>query len=645
MSRRERIVAAVLLGAVAVALVPALIQLVWHGRIFAERLTFPLDVEWMEGGMLVHAQRIAAGQGIYVKPSLDFIPFLYTPLYPAVLAVLSFVFPLGYFLGRFVSLLAFAGALTLLVVCAAGEARGQGRGRRGLALLLGLGGAAATAAAFQFTGGFYDIVRSDSLLLLLESLALWLALRGAGWRSALLAGVLIAVGFFAKQTASILGVGLGLGLLVANWRRGLIYGAAAAVTLAAGLGLLVKTSDGWFWTYIFKLHQSHHFRMDAAFKGALPDTLKHAWPLLAIMALATVALALARRLRRQDVILWAMVLAGETAAVVGFGTQWAFANAFIPAVFFSAFAATVLAARVLVRAFESQRIGATAVAVLVTLGLGWQNWRVPRPSMAAVVPKPADRAAAGRLQAQLRALPGELFIPFHTYYAVLAGKRPYVHRMGVRDVEAALGRPAGLDQALAQQHFGAIVLDWKALPGEFPFLDRYHLVHHFQEGVDSVRMFSGAQTSPHQLYLANRPAPPVPAGARRIADFESGDWQLFVPEGAAFGPRPGPASAAAYGRFAAESADRVGAPGTGTLRSPPLVIELPHLRFSLAGPADPRLRVSLLDGTTVLRSASPTGAATLVDWDVSDLVGRTLSLLIEDASPTAALSVDEIVAY
>jgi hypothetical protein len=644
-TRRERIVTAVLLAAVALAAVPELVQLAWHARVFAGRLAFPLDLEWMEGGMLVHAQRIAAGDGIYVKPSLDFVPFLYTPLYPALLALLSFVLPLGYVLGRAVSLVALTSALVLLVACAGGEARGQPLSRRALAALVGVGGAAAVVAAFHFTAGFYDLVRADSLLLALEALALWLALRGAGWRSAALAGLAIALGFFAKQTASIMGVGIGIGLLVANWRRGLVYGGAAALTLAAGLGLLVKTSGGWFWTYIFKLHQSHVFRRDAAFDVAVPETLKHAWPIFAALLLATVALALLRRLRRGDAILWSAALAGEAAAIVGFGTQWAVPNAYIPAVFFPALAAAVLAARLLLVALDSRRVLAGAAAALAVVGLGWQSQHVERPALAAVVPSQADRAAAARLIEQLRALPGELFIPFHTWYGVLAGKRPYVHRMGVRDVEAALGRPAGLDQALADQRFSAIVLDWKALPGEFPYLHRYHLVHELREGVDSVRMFAGAETSPRQLLLASRPAPPVPPGGRRLADFESGDWQLFAPSGEAFGPRPAPAPAGAYGRFAASSTDRGGVEPTGALRSRPLVIDRPRLRFLLAGPAAARLRVALLDGTEVVRSASPTGAPATVEWEVGELRGREVVLLIEDASPEAGLTVDEMVAY
>ena len=171
-------------------------------------------------------------------------------------------------------------------------------------------------------------------MLALEALALWLALREGTWRSAAAAGLVMAAAFFTKQTASIMGVGLGVGLLVVNWRRGLVYGGVAAAVLAAGIGFLVKTSDGWFWTYIFKLHQSHSYRWAVVPKVVLPDTLKHLGPVFAVLIVATVALACSRKLRRADIILWVVALAGEGAAAVGFSTPWAFSNAYIPAVFF-----------------------------------------------------------------------------------------------------------------------------------------------------------------------------------------------------------------------------------------------------------------------------------------------------------------------
>lgn len=534
--RWEKLLLGLLFVSVAVAAVPAIVQLSWQARLFAGRATFPLDLEWMEGGVLLHAQRLAHGQGIYVEPSVDFIPFLYTPLYPAILAALSFVLPLGYLLGRIVSVVAFAFALATIVIASIGES--EERRRKIVAGAAGLCGAGAVAASFAFTGFFYDLVRADSLLLALQALALLLALRGRGPRSAALAGVAIALAFFTKQTATIVGVGLGLGLLLVNFRRGLVYGGAAALTLAAGILLLVKTSHGWFWTYIFKLHQSHAFRPDAITNVALPFTEQFAWPMIAALVLATSGLALSRKLRRSDAIILGIAVTGEVAAVVGFGTQWADSNAFIPGVFFPAFATAVLVARLLDVALDRRgapqgpsRSGAIFIAAAAVLLLGSQSLHTAAPvpvrgsvrspifaswpplrqaltDVAVAVPSAKDRTAAVQLLDELRGLPEPLFIPFHPYYAVLVGKRPYVHRMGVRDVDAALGQPKGLVESILQQRFAAIVLDWKSYPGEWPNLDRrYRVAHSFVEGVDSVRTFAGAQTSPRTLLLPI-PAPP-----------------------------------------------------------------------------------------------------------------------------------------
>ena len=51
--RRENILPGLLVAAILVAALPALVQLVWHARLFAGRATFPLDLEWMEGGVLL----------------------------------------------------------------------------------------------------------------------------------------------------------------------------------------------------------------------------------------------------------------------------------------------------------------------------------------------------------------------------------------------------------------------------------------------------------------------------------------------------------------------------------------------------------------------------------------------------------------
>jgi hypothetical protein len=253
--------------------------------------------------------------------------------------------------------------------------------------------------------------------------------------------------------------------------------------------------------------------------------------------------------------------------------------------------------------------------------------------------------AAGRFLDRLRTLPGDGFVPFHPYYSVLLKRRPFVHRMGVLDVAGALGRPEGLDQAMAGARFPWIVMDAKFYLYEWPGLEaRYRIAYEFREGWDSVRQFSGAETAPRFIILPIREPPPLPAGGRRVTDFESGRWDGWTVQDGAFGIAPTYAPAELYGKFAADSG-RFGPAQIGALRSPVIHIDRPHLRFALLGPADSGLRAMLLDGPETARTASPTGGVTLVDWDMTALQGRDVVLVIEDRSPTAGVAIDDVVLY
>ena len=136
---------------------PFIVLSIWSfvalSRVFLLRLSYPLDLEWMEGGVLTHALRLGRGQPLYAEPSVDFVNFLYTPLYPAVLCVLSKVFGLSYILGRAVSILAFSGALVFLVAAVRGIAQQfESEELPAVATTAGLLGAAAVCLAFPFCG-------------------------------------------------------------------------------------------------------------------------------------------------------------------------------------------------------------------------------------------------------------------------------------------------------------------------------------------------------------------------------------------------------------------------------------------------------------------------------------------------------------
>lgn len=45
------------------------------------RIRYPFAIEWVEGNTFLHVLRVLQGKPIYVAPSYDFIPMIYTPLY------------------------------------------------------------------------------------------------------------------------------------------------------------------------------------------------------------------------------------------------------------------------------------------------------------------------------------------------------------------------------------------------------------------------------------------------------------------------------------------------------------------------------------------------------------------------------------
>ena len=57
--------------------------------IAASRMAYPFTLEWVEANSFNHVVRVMQGQPLYVAPSYDFIPLIYTPLYFYVTAPLA----------------------------------------------------------------------------------------------------------------------------------------------------------------------------------------------------------------------------------------------------------------------------------------------------------------------------------------------------------------------------------------------------------------------------------------------------------------------------------------------------------------------------------------------------------------------------
>jgi hypothetical protein len=682
--------------------VPGLCQLGLLLYTVARRFAYPYDLEWMEGGMLAHAARLAEGQSIYPPPSIEFIPYLYTPLYPALLAGLGSVTGISYQLGRAVSVAAILAVCALMVVAlrraarpAPGRAGAHGDGGdasddsddeqapavRDLRLPAWCGAAVAAgffAATYPWVEGWYDIARADTLFLAMILGGLVLlerqARRGQGWRGQLgVAGAaaLLAVSFFCKQTG-VFYVAVGGALLLAwNPRRVPVYVLTAGVIGLGGTAVLTRVTDGWFWTYAFEVHQAHDFNIDR-FYMSFGNILGRHPAMTAAVALGLLAVgvtALGRRVRPAGagpLLVWSFVFAAScVVGAIGWGTQWAHFNAYMPAMMTGGLAAgaSLPALAGCARVWASGSAAASAprrawavhaapaiMAALLGLDLALSLWS-PRP----FVPEPRDQAAGQALIEHLRGLRegGDIYVPFHPWYARMAGQDAfYAHRMGIMDLSYGNAwQVAGAREAFRDHRFAAVILDNRPPGWELPDLAQHYRPEERIPESMRPRLFTGARVVPDMVWVPIDTA--VPPGARMLFDFEQGHLRGWDIEGTAWSKRPvrGPVRGQGpvpdrvsrwRGRYFVTSMHG-GDRATGMLTSPSFRITGGRLTFRMAGGRDPSLRIELViaDGTS---AGKPMHTATSdidgermreVSWDVRPFQGQEARLVLVDQATGA----------
>ena len=649
---------------------PALYQLGLLVVTIAGRIGYPYDLEWMEGGMLHHALRIKSGEGIYVPPSVDFIPYLYTPLYPSLLALLGGGFGISYFVGRVVSVLALIGIAVVTSVQIAHrrhEHIARGPVWAGIALAFGL-----FAATYPYMEGWFDLVRADTLFLFMVTAGIaglprW-SRTGEGLRGharVAAAAALLALSFFCKQTGFIyVGVG-GAIVLVTAWRRLPIYIATAAALGLGGTWLLNHTTHGWFWTYVSKIHRAHDFNMDRFWKSFGNILLK--FPAMTAVILIGLILVGATWWRRRMLpraahpfLLWTAVFAVSTVVgAIGWGTEFAHFNAYMPAFLHGALAAGAAIPAI----YECWRLryeghanahaigsgAALGAAVLLAMTCWTARWK-PQT----FIPTGRDVAAGQRLIARIHDIQGNVWMPSHPWYLHLAGKRPFVHRMGVKDVTARQSRVvAGLDEAVRTHLFSALVLDDRDIHLEQPvLLNNYRPALKLPEN-ERPRLYTGAKIVPDMIWVPAVRAV-APSGATSKFDFEQITWDGWKKTGNAWGNGPTQTSlpgqplvlGASGQRFATSMSD--GDVAIGRITSPSFALDASRLTMRLGGGDDAtKLRVELWvdDKIVAIASVPPPGGETLADVTIeipADERGKYGTLVFVDDAENGHLTVDDV---
>ena len=102
--------ARILLGAASVYL----IALLAYTALF--RIGFPYELEWLEGWTVDSTRRVLEGKSLFPEPSVEFVPYIYTPLYTYAAAGLAKIVGIGFLAPRLLSVLCAVGCLVLTYV-------------------------------------------------------------------------------------------------------------------------------------------------------------------------------------------------------------------------------------------------------------------------------------------------------------------------------------------------------------------------------------------------------------------------------------------------------------------------------------------------------------------------------------------------
>jgi hypothetical protein len=248
------------------ALIPVLVLLYQFLPVLWHRLTFEFDIEWTEGGGLLHADRILRGQPLYPPPNSGFMPFPYPPMHPFLIAVFSKVFGLSYKVARGVSLGAMIG--TSFLLCREVSRSWSGTRWPWVWGVLALG---LIVVGFPLAGSYYDLVRTDALALFF-SVAACVAVQkfdaeGTRRQFALCIALFLAAAL-TKQLSALYVVWLLTFLFLRKPRQAIALGIGFALAVAFTVSLLTWTSDGGFLVYTYHNLGKHHINWDTFRNGA-----------------------------------------------------------------------------------------------------------------------------------------------------------------------------------------------------------------------------------------------------------------------------------------------------------------------------------------------------------------------------------------
>lgn len=620
----------------AIFVLGALLPTVWIVvnllRIFASRTFVPVDLEWCEGGELLHAHRLVHGQEIYTPPNSGFLPYSYPPGHAIVLALVGSLFGVNFWAARVVSLLSFVGIVVLITQEIHRVFRGVPLRPAWTLTTVGL-----MCAVFPLAAGWFDLIRNDELVLFLVLLggSLISNAEPVSNRRLLSAAAVLVLAAFTKQTAVFYVAWIGLFVLFRDPRRGLLLGASSLVL--AGLTVLCLqwlTSGRYLYYTVWLLaDQQVHEKM---YNQAIQAWTTFAPYLTSLPAVAIIGVVF-RLFDARTVYLFGLLAAAFPASMLPYAKQGGYLNNLMPV---ALLAGPVLLSSVgcLLRSMDDGR-PAQAIRAVVAVAFGYYiHGLVFTFEPFGLTQQRRDNIAS--LYRELRALGPSFLMPHHPMVAVLAGsKLEQFHEMPWVDAWLAGVKDLNLRPFIERLRPEFIVMSGMEIPLTYAAMQGNYELHKLLPDDALVPPVTGFPSFPRMIF--KRKAIPQEC----VFDFESGliSWKrsgrgLAVTNSTT---REKPV----LGRRDRYLSTGLHAPGeTNQITSPRFELTGPKLSLLVGGAQSDKLHVELWIDDEMRARATGTGVDHLgpVEWNVEQWLGKSAQLRIVDRDPHGYLLVDDV---
>ncbi|MCX7736570.1 MAG: glycosyltransferase family 39 protein [Candidatus Kapabacteria bacterium] len=441
------------------------------------RMNYPFELEWMEGGSVDHTQRILNGQGIYVEPSVEFIPYIYTPFYYYVSGLFSLIFGVGLFPLRLVSTISTIATGAFIFLLLKKETKDTFAAIISTGLFFGF---------YVIGGAWYDLARVDSLFILLFVISIYFLRQKKNNWYYFLAALFAFLSYFTKQSTLSFALFVMIYLIIFE-RKGFWTYSITFIGLVLITTIIYNYStSGWYYFWNFELPAAHRWNFEFTILFFTRDIFEHTGIAVAFAFFYFFINYRNRKDKSIDIdktyIFYLFVFLGMFAGSYFSRLHYGgFLNVIIPAYTILAIMTGLCYNQIMnlinSNSHNEKQINYTFQIILNLMVIAQFLAVVYDPGLQ--LPSEKDFQAGNEFIEKVKEQEGDVLIPGNTYtYYILAGKKNYAHIELINDLyehNETYGKKVMNDfKNKLENHYFTVIYANKLFIEHFPFFKDFY---------------------------------------------------------------------------------------------------------------------------------------------------------------------------